>query len=109
MTTDPFPIDPTITEVTDLMSASGVDTIWLDLDGDLVPETMIQTDAGPFSFDETDSGVPVDTYEADTDGSYDSSSGYSDGGLVGEPMATLTPCRLTEPTGPPSTPTTPWR
>ncbi len=70
---NPFPVDDvSLTAVTDIMSSSGIDTIWLDLDGDMVPETMIQTD-GPFALDDSGAG-----------GAYDD-------GLVGEPINTLLP------------------
>lgn len=80
MSTNPFPVDDvSLTAVADLMSSSGVDTIWLDLDGDLVPETMVQVTDGPFALDDSQPAVEE----------YDDATLADD--LVGEPIATLLP------------------
>lgn len=67
MSTNPFPVDDIgLDTVADLLADSGLDRIWLDLDGDEIPETMIEVDDG------TDTGMSGDD-------------------LVGEPIATLLP------------------
>lgn len=47
-----------LSSLAELLSHSGVDTVWLDLDGDQVPETQVSID-GPFDSGQTstDSGV----------------------------------------------------
>lgn len=77
MSSNPFPVDDTsINAIVDLMSDTGLDSIWLDLDGDQVPETMVQVD-GPFSADDDLPDLDDATVTGDD--------------LVGEPIATLLP------------------
>lgn len=68
----------------DLLAESGVDTVWLDLDGDMIPETAVSAD-GPFAVDDLDATYDdwtvAESYEFDT----------ADGSLVGQDMSVLLP------------------
>ncbi|MBX3314457.1 MAG: hypothetical protein KF906_09070 [Actinobacteria bacterium] len=76
----------------DLLAESGVDTVWLDLDGDMIPETVIAT-GGPFAVDDVDGGYDVsdDWSTAET---YEFDAGDLD--LVGEPISVLLPFDLSD-------------
>jgi len=82
VTADDAAVDGTsLDAVVDLMGDAGIDTIWLDLDGDLVPETMVAVD-GPFEVADADAGMDEWTTYDELD---------LDGDLTGQPMSVLLP------------------
>lgn len=69
--------DVDLADLADLLSDAGVDAVWLDLDGDLIPETMIPTD-GPFDV-EADGAEAYDDWSAAEAYDLDIVSGELDG------------------------------
>lgn len=81
-------VESELGDLADLLADAGVDAVWLDLDGDLIPETMIPTD-GPFTV-EPDGADVYDDWTAAESYDFDVASGELDG----QSMSILLPVEL---------------